>query len=129
MVGPEELDRLRLAADGRVESVGLRFAERLGYSPGELAGQPLKLILGRWCPDEPTAEALRALFEGPSPKPFLNLTGAEVPLRVHVESVAGGAVALRAEPPPPPPPKPPVPKPSPAPDAAPAAPSVPPPTP
>ena len=121
-----DLDRLRLSADGRVDGVGVRFAERLGYSPGELTGQPLKLILGRWCPEQPTAEALRALFEGPSPKPFLNLTGAEVPMRVHVESASGGGAVLRAELPPPPPPKPPPPPPPPTPTVVAAGSSVPP---
>jgi len=97
-----DLDALLLGADGRIERVGARLAERLGYAPGELADQPLKLILGRWCPEIPTEEALRATFETATPRPFLNLTGAEVPLRVRVESRGpGGGVRLWADPPPP----------------------------
>ena len=84
--GNDDLDVLLLSVDGRIERVGARLAERLGYGPGELPDQPLKLILGRWCPEIPTFEALRATFESGTPRPFLNLTGAEVLLRVRVES-------------------------------------------
>lgn len=84
--GNDDLDVLLLSVDGRIERVGARLAERLGYGPGELPDQPLKLILGRWCPEIPTFEALRATFESGAPRPFLNLTGAEVLLRVRVES-------------------------------------------
>lgn len=119
--GNDDLDVLLLSADGRIERVGARLAERLGYGPGELPDQPLKLILGRWCPEIPTLEALRATFETGTPRPFLNLTGAEVLLRVRVESRGSdGGVRLWAEAPPPKPAPAPVAPPAPPPPAGPA---------